>query len=276
VTIATASVAPQVTISYALPTPSVATSAQPGSAAVGAMLADEASVTGGANPTGTVTFELFSNDSCSGTALLTDTENLSGAAASSTAYTTTVAGTFYWEATYNGDANNNAASTPCSAEPVVVSVPSPPSAGTPIPPPVAPTGVTATGGNATVTQGAFALLWHRQRPTGMIYVEVQLPGPGTVSLLGTHSDPATTASAAQAQITAGPERFAYGRRSDITITKAGRVQVALRPNAAGERLLRRHATYGMALHVRVWIIYTPTGGATRLLRRTVRVLAAHR
>ena len=127
---------------------------------------------------------------------------------------------------------------------------------------------------ASVMHGAFSVVWHRQRLAGTIYVELQLPGPGTVSLLGTHSDPATTASAAQTQLDPGYDRFAYGHRSDI-ITKAGLVHLALRPNAVGERLLRRHATHGMPLHVRVWISYTPTGGATTLLSRTVRVLTAH-
>lgn len=344
VTIATAastSVAPEVTISYTLPTPSISTSERPGSAAPGGKLADEASVTGGVSPTGTVTFELFSNSSCAGTALLTDTENLSGGAATSTPYTTTVPGTFYWVATYNGDPNNNAVSSSCSGEPVVVSLPPPSGAGTTIAKPGAPTDVTATGGNgsttvswappsdggtmitsysataepgaktcttttntcvivglangttytvyvtatnaagtgpaahtASVMHGAFSLVWHRQRLTGTIDVELQLPGPGTVSLLGTHSDPATTASAAQAQLAPGPDRFAYGRRSDITITKAGLAHLALRPDPTGERLLRRHAAYRIALHVRVWISYTPTGGAATLISRTVRVLGA--
>jgi hypothetical protein len=31
----------------------------------------------------------------------------------------------------------------------------------------------------------------------------------------------------------------------------------------------------MTLYVRVWISYTPAGGATRTISRTVRVLAAH-
>jgi hypothetical protein len=123
--------------------------------------------------------------------------------------------------------------------------------------------------------GAFSVVWHRQRLAGTIYLELQLPGPGTVSLLGTHSDPAITASAARTQLDPGYDRLGYSRRSDIIITKAGLVHLALHPTTAGERLLRRHATYGMPLYVRVWISYTPTGGATTLLSRTVRMLAAH-
>jgi hypothetical protein len=128
---------------------------------------------------------------------------------------------------------------------------------------------------ASVMHGNFSVVWHRQRLVGMIYIELQLPSVGTVSLLGTHSNPKTTASAAHAQLEPGYDRFAYARRNNITITKAGAVHLTLRPTPAGQRLLRRHATYGMPLHIRVWISYTPTGGQTRTISRTVRVLAAH-
>ena len=92
---------------------------------------------------------------------------------------------------------------------------------------------------------------------------------------GTHSDPTTAASTAAVQLEPGFERFAYGRHSDIKITQAGLVHLSLHPDAAGERVLRRHARYGMTLYVRVWISYTPAGRATRTISRTVRVLAAH-
>ncbi len=123
--------------------------------------------------------------------------------------------------------------------------------------------------------GAFAVLWHRQRLNGTIFVELQLPSAGTVSLLGTHSDPTTSASAAEVQLEPGFDRFVYGLHNNITITKPGLVHLVLHPTAAGERLVSSHAKYGLPLHVRVWISYTPTGGATRSVPRTVRVLAAH-
>ena len=135
-------------------------------------------------------------------------------------------------------------------------------------------GTSAPARTYSKMHGDFAILWHRQRLDGTIYVELKLSAPGTVSLLGTHSDP-TVASAAQAQLEPGFERFAYGRHANITITKAGLVHLVLYPNAAGKRLVRRHTKYGMALHVRVWVTYTPTGGATRNISRTVRVLVAH-
>ena len=71
-------------------------------------------MTGGDNPTGTVTFKLYNNPNGTGTPLFTDTEPLSGGVATSPGYTTTATGTDYWVATYNGDANN---STVTSAPP---------------------------------------------------------------------------------------------------------------------------------------------------------------
>src|SRR3989344_6779336 len=76
---------------------------------VGGTISDSADVTGGFNPTGTVTFNLYDvpDPSCSSTPVFTDTQTLSGGAATSANYTTTSVGTYHWTATYNGDGNNN-------------------------------------------------------------------------------------------------------------------------------------------------------------------------
>ncbi|MGA7420360.1 MAG: choice-of-anchor D domain-containing protein, partial [Acidimicrobiales bacterium] len=104
----------------AMATPSIATTQQPSSATVGSSIADQATVSGGSNPTGTVTFNLYNNANASGTPLFTDTETLSNGSATSQGYTTTAAGTDYWVATYNGDSNNNAVSSGLAAESVTV------------------------------------------------------------------------------------------------------------------------------------------------------------
>src|SRR5262249_32778372 len=73
----------------------------------------------GAPPfTGTITFELFNNSTESGTPLFTDTVTVQEAnvaaieaTANSSNYTTTAAGTDYWVATYNGDANYSSVSS---------------------------------------------------------------------------------------------------------------------------------------------------------------------
>jgi hypothetical protein len=106
-------------------TPSISTTQQPASATVGSSIADQATVSGGAGPTGTVTFNLYNNANATGTPLFTDTESLSGGSATSAGYTTTAAGTDYWVATYNGDADNNSVLSGTAAEPVTVSAASP-------------------------------------------------------------------------------------------------------------------------------------------------------
>ena len=89
-------------------TPAINTSQQPATAVVGSSIADQATVTGGYSPTGTVTFNLYNNATASGTPLFTDTETLVSGVATSAGYTATATGTDYWVATYNGDSNNSA------------------------------------------------------------------------------------------------------------------------------------------------------------------------
>src|ERR1019366_4797908 len=72
--------------------PTIASAAQPANAAVGTAIADKATISGGDSPSGTVTFDLYSNDTATGTPLYTDTENLSGGTATSANYTPTAAG----------------------------------------------------------------------------------------------------------------------------------------------------------------------------------------
>ncbi len=123
-----------VTVGKASPT--IATTPNPGSATVGAALNDTAQVSGGVSPTGTVTFSLFgpADATCSGTALYTKTVALSGGNAATTdGPASTLAGTYHWTATYNGDGNNNTASSTCASEPVTVGKASPTIATTPNP-----------------------------------------------------------------------------------------------------------------------------------------------
>ena len=74
-------------------TPAISTSQQPATATVGTSIADRATVTGGFNPTGTVTFNLFNNPGGTGTPLFTDTEPLSGGMATSAGYIAVATGT---------------------------------------------------------------------------------------------------------------------------------------------------------------------------------------
>ena len=110
-----------VTISQASPT--INTTQQPASAIVGASIADKATVSGGDSPTGTVTFNLYNNATASGTPVFTATATLSGGVATSTGYTATATGTYYWVATYNGDTNNKSVTSGAALEPVTVNSP---------------------------------------------------------------------------------------------------------------------------------------------------------
>jgi hypothetical protein len=104
-----------------LATPSINTQQQPASATVGSSIADKATVSGGNNPTGTVTFNLYNNPNGTGTPLFTDAnEPLVNGMATSKGYTATATGTDYWVATYNGDSNNNAVTSGTALEPVTI------------------------------------------------------------------------------------------------------------------------------------------------------------
>ena len=132
-----------VTISPA--SPSINTTQQPATAIVGSSIADLATVSGGFNPTGTVTFNLYNNSTASGTALFTDTESLVSGTATSKGYTTTATGTDYWVATYNGDSNNSPVTSGTALEPVTITP-----AGTP------KLVVTKTADQSTITAGQTA------------------------------------------------------------------------------------------------------------------------
>jgi hypothetical protein len=89
------------------------------SVTVGSPISDTATLSGVTpNAGGTITFRAFGpNDAtCSGTAAFTNTVNLSGPGNYNTGnFTPTESGTYRWTADYSGDANNEAASSPCNA-----------------------------------------------------------------------------------------------------------------------------------------------------------------
>ncbi len=149
----------QVTVTPA--TPTIVTSQLPTSATVGSSIKDQAAVSGGYNPTGTVTFNLYSNSAATGAPLFTDTETLSGGIATSALYTPTATGTDYWVDTYNGDGNNSSISSGVAAEPVTITPASPAIVTTPN-----PTGLTL--GTTSPTLQDTATLSGGYSPTGTI------------------------------------------------------------------------------------------------------------
>ncbi len=165
-----------VTISAA--SPSISTSQQPASATVGGSIADQATVSGGDRPSGTVTFTLYDNPNGTGTPLFADTESLSGGVATSAGYTTTGTGTDYWVATYNGDASNNAVASGNAAEPVTISAASP-SLSTSQQPATA-TVFSSIGDQATVSGG--------DNPTGTVTFNLYNNSNGTGTPLVTDTE----------------------------------------------------------------------------------------
>jgi len=107
--------------------PTLTTQASP-AVTLGAAISDSATLSGGAAPTGTITFRLFGpNDTtCANAAIFTATVPVSGNGTyPSGSFTPTLAGTYRWIANYSGDANNAATVNACNAlnENVVVAPP---------------------------------------------------------------------------------------------------------------------------------------------------------
>ena len=112
--------------------PVIATSPSPGGV-VGTAIHDVANVSGGLNPTGDVTFNLYdpSQAMCQGNAVFSDTKTLVNGQATSGDYGTAAVGTYRWTATYSGDANNLGATSGCQDEQVTTTKAQPDIATTP-------------------------------------------------------------------------------------------------------------------------------------------------
>jgi hypothetical protein len=95
------------------------TTASPTTGTVGtaATTGDSATLSSVYNPTGSVTFTLYSDAACTTTVTgMSGSGTISGVSASwSSSWTPTASGTYYWKASYPGDANNNAYTTACGA-----------------------------------------------------------------------------------------------------------------------------------------------------------------
>src|SRR5208283_246786 len=160
--------------------PAINTSQQPASATVGSSIADQATVSGGDNPTGTVTFNLYNNSSGTGTPLYTDANvALVSGVATSAGYTATATGTDYWVATYNGDSNNASVTSVTTAEPVSIT-PVTPSINTSQQPASATVGssiadqATVSGGYNPTGSVTFNL-FSNSNGTGLLFIDANVP-----------------------------------------------------------------------------------------------------
>ena len=112
------------TSAIAKATPKIVTTQDPASGSVGDTYKDHATLSDsiGQDGDGTITFNLFNNDSCTGEPLHSETVSVdaNGTFETPDGVTLDTAGTYYWVATFSGDSNNQSATSGCADEPVEV------------------------------------------------------------------------------------------------------------------------------------------------------------
>ena len=114
--------APGATVEVTPAVPTLTTHANPTAPVTGTSFADTATLAGGYNPTGALSFTLYGAPGCAGTPTLTTSSfpvNGNGNYQSGT-FVAPLPATYYWTAGYTGDTNNLAATSGCNADPVTV------------------------------------------------------------------------------------------------------------------------------------------------------------
>jgi CSLREA domain-containing protein len=97
--------------------PTLTTQASPAQVVIGNTFNDVATLAGGINPTGTITFNLYppSNPQCTAPVVQAITDvNGNGQYSPPNAFTSIAIGTYRWKATYSGDANNDPVAGTCN------------------------------------------------------------------------------------------------------------------------------------------------------------------
>ena len=103
--------------------PTITTTLSASTGVIGAAVHDSSVLTGvTANAGGTVTYTVYTNDTCTLGAQDAGTKTVaSGVVPDSNPITFNTVGTWYWQAVYSGDANNNGATSTCTSETLVIS-----------------------------------------------------------------------------------------------------------------------------------------------------------
>jgi hypothetical protein len=162
--------------------------------------------------TGTVTYDLFSNPTCTASSKVFSGGTVgvtAGVAASSAPVTTALAqGTYYWEAAYSGDAHNVANASACGSEVLTV-----------VPATLLEGKGTSSGGSVTITISCSST-------------------PCTVTITITITEPSGKAAAARKKKAKRPKiiTLATGK---FTITTPGAHKLTLHLTKAGKRLFAR-------------------------------------
>ncbi len=102
--------------------PSITTTLSATSVDVGSTVHDSAALSGATSDAGgTVTYTVYTNNTCTADARDAGTVTVTnGVVSDSNALAFNTAGTFYWQAVYSGDTNNNGATSVCTDETLVV------------------------------------------------------------------------------------------------------------------------------------------------------------
>ena len=106
--------------------PAIATAPSAGGTVGSTTVKDTATLSGGSSPTGTVEFKLYGPSgtaACSGTPLDDETVTVTGTGGYSTpaGFVPSQQGTYWWTASYSGDASNNPVASACGDESVTIS-----------------------------------------------------------------------------------------------------------------------------------------------------------
>jgi uncharacterized repeat protein (TIGR01451 family) len=175
---------------------------------LGVVINDSATLAGGYQPTGTITFKLFppSNATCNvdgAAAVYTQVVAVDGNGVYNTSpgYTSIAAGTYHWVARYSGDANNNSVASACADEPVTVTNPpnNPPPPPPPPPPPVVDVQITKTGTpnpGTTGTNITWTMVVHNNGPDGATGVNLADPLPAGTTFVSVSTTQGTCAGGA--------------------------------------------------------------------------------
>jgi uncharacterized repeat protein (TIGR01451 family) len=218
------------TVEKATPTLSISTT---GSVELGGAVAATATVSGGDQPTGTVTFQLFApgDAACTGAPVFTAAVPLSSdRGAASGPFTPLAAGTYAWRAAYSGDAHDSTVAGPCGSSSTVDA----PSSGSPpaAPPPSSP----APGPEADLRVKLSAP--HRGSIGKILVYRVTVANDGDATA---HSvDLTDRLSGAQAKITAtkggsckGDDRAVTCKLGSLAPGKDVRIEIRVRAMATG-------------------------------------------
>ena len=226
----------------------------------GASAQDTSSIGGvsGFTPTGSVTYALYGDESCTGAALMTlrVAINPDGTVPRSTPTAALAAGSYGYQAAYSGDGNYSAATANC--EPFTVASSS--SGGGSGPSPGGGSGPSPGGGSGPALGGRarpvpFVVSRITSRRSGVVKFHLTVQHAGVVNVLETAWDNNLASVANVVLLNPAPHRFSFARLH-LAVRRPRTVLVTVRPNARGRRLMAHHR---YPVLIRLWVTYSVSG-----------------